>query len=98
MSRTTLCVLTASVLAALAVGTMATRYAVLGDEVTTPAGPSTWKVTLLVRGHSQGEPRLLTAAPLDMGTQHVLKEDFASPQFVHKPPEAKRPDRRSVFW
>src|SRR5262249_61735250 len=33
-----------------------------------------------------------------MGTQHVLKEDFASPQFVHKPPEAKRPDRRSVFW
>ncbi len=98
MSRTTLCVLTATALAAIAIAMMSTRYAVLGDEVKTPAGPSTWKVTLVVRGQSQGEARVVTAAPLDMGRQHVLKEEFGSGQFVSKPPEVNRPDRRSVFW
>ncbi len=98
MSRTTLCMLTAAALAALSVGIMTTRYAVLGDEVKTPAGPSTWKVTLVVRGQSQGEAHAITAAPLDMGRQHVLKEDFGSGQFVSKPPDTKRPERRSVFW
>src|SRR5579872_5591352 len=98
MSRTTMCVLTAVVLSALSVGVMATRYAALGDEVKTPAGPSTWKVTLVVRGQSQGEARVAAAAPLDMGRQHVLKEEFGSPQFVSKPVDARRPDRRFVLW
>ena len=98
MSRTTMCVSAALVLSVLSVGVMATRYAVLGDEVKTPAGPSTWKITLVVHGQSQGEARVVAAAPLDMGRQHVLKEEFASPQFVHKAVDAKRADRRSVFW
>jgi hypothetical protein len=98
MSRTTLCVITAGALSVLSVAIMMTRYATLGDEVKTPAGPSTWKVALVVRGRSQGEARVTAAAPLDMGRQHVLREEYGSPQFVHKPVEAKRPDRRSVFW
>ena len=101
MSRTTLCVLTAAVLAALSVGLVVTRYAVLGAEVMTPAGPSTWKVSMVVRGQSQGEPRLVTAAPLDMGRQHVLKEELNSVQFAHKSSDMKRsdrPGRHSTFW
>jgi hypothetical protein len=98
MSRTTLCVLTAAALGVLAVGIMTTRYAVLGGEVKTPAGPSTWKVTLVVRGQSHGDVRIVTLAPLDMGRQHVLKETYNSVQFLPKPPEATRPDRRSVLW
>src|SRR6185503_2138274 len=98
MSRTTLCVLTATALTALSIGIMTTRYAVLGEEVKTPAGPSTWKVTLVVRGQSQGDARFVTAAPLDMGRQHVLKEEFHSTQYSEKPSEGKRQDRRSIFW
>jgi hypothetical protein len=91
-------VLTAGVLSVLGVATMIARYVALGDEVKTPAGPSTWKITLVIRGQSQGEARIVAAAPLDMGRQHVLKEDFRSPQFVHRQVDAKRPDRRSVSW
>jgi hypothetical protein len=99
MSRTTLCVLSAVTIAALSLGITATRYAALGDEVKTPAGPSTWKVTMVVRGQGQGEAHIVTGAPLDMGRQHVLKEEFNSPNFVHKPPmDMRRPDRRAVTW
>jgi len=98
MSRTTLCSLTAAGLAILSLGVMAARYAALGGEVKTPAGPSTWKVTLVVRGEAHGDARIITSGPLDVGRQHVLKEDLHSPYFTSKSGEAKRPDRRSTFW
>ena len=39
MSRTTLCITTAAVLAVLSLATMLTRYRVLGGEVKAPSGP-----------------------------------------------------------
>jgi hypothetical protein len=98
MSRTTLCVLTAAVLASLAVGMMGIRYHVLGDEVRVPAGPGTWKVTMLVQGRCQGDSRLLTVTPLDCGRQHIVRETCRSPQLLDKPPDARHPDRRLVLW
>jgi hypothetical protein len=98
MSRTTLCVLTAFGLAALSIGVMVTRYSALGGEVKTPAGPSTWKVTLVVRGEMQRDAHFITSAPLDMGRQHILKEEFNSPHFAPRAGESKRSDRRSIFW
>src|SRR5262245_28047233 len=91
MSRTTLCLLTAGGLAALSLALMGVRYAVLGDEVRVPAGPGTWKVTLLVHGRSHGEPRLLTLTPLDCGHQHVAREAWRSHELFEKPPDVRHP-------
>lgn len=98
MSRTTLCVLTAAALAALSLGIMSLRRAVLGDAVRRPLGPGAWKVTLAVRGTSLGNARVTTATPLDLGRQHVLNDRYESAQLFHKPPDARHPERRQVAW
>jgi hypothetical protein len=103
MSRTTLCAVTAAGLAALSIGLMVLRHQVLGDEIKVPTGPGSWKVTLVVRGKSQGNARLITAAPLDINHQHVVNETFRSSELKAKQqdlhgPDAKHPDRRLVLW
>jgi transglutaminase-like putative cysteine protease len=98
MSRTTLCVLTAALLALGSLGVMATRRHVLGDEVRRPAGPNTWKVTLAVQGISQGGATLVTSTPLELDRQQVLDDSYESPQLTPKPPEARHPERRQVLW
>ena len=99
MSRTTLCLLTAALLAICSIGSMVGRYCVLGDEVKVPNGPGTWKVTLLVQGKSSGpDPKLYTALPLDFGHQHVLKEDWKSQELHAKPPDVKHPERHHILW
>jgi hypothetical protein len=98
MSRTTLCVLTAAVLALLSVALMVLRYQVMGEELYRPPGAGAWKVILAVRGTSQGSARLATAIPLDLDRQKVANEVYKSEQFFHKAPEAKHPERRVVLW
>jgi hypothetical protein len=99
MSRTTRCVITAAGLAAMSVGLMIGRYQVLGDEVKMPAGPGTWKVTLLVHGRCTGNAaRLMTVCPLDFNHQHIFDEVCHSTELLAKPPDAKRPERRQVLW
>jgi hypothetical protein len=98
MSRTTLCLLTAGILAVLSLLTMWTRYQVMGDEIRRPRGPGTWKVSLTVQGNGQAHARLLTPAPLDLDRQHLLDEDYSSEQMTHRPPDARHPERRRVLW
>jgi hypothetical protein len=98
MSRTTLCALTALVLAGFSLGVTAVRYRVLGDEVHRPSGPGTWKVTLAVRGNSEGHAHLWTGTPLDLDRQRLLDDTYASNELKHKPPEARHPERRRVLW
>ncbi|MFO0881411.1 MAG: 7TM domain-containing protein [Gemmataceae bacterium] len=98
MTRTTLCLLTASVLAALSLGTMVLRSHVLGDEVHRPVGPGTWKVTLTVQGIAQGHTRVWTGTPLDLDRQRLVEDGYHSDQLTHKPPDARHPDRRRVVW
>jgi hypothetical protein len=98
MSRTTLCVLTAAALIALALGVTLVRCRVLGDEARVPIGANTWKVTLVVQGHSLGDAKLLTATPLDFDRQHILRESWHSGTFLDKPPTARHPQRRTVNW
>jgi hypothetical protein len=98
MSRTTLCVLTAGVLAAVSLSIMAVRQQVLGDEVRAPVGPGTWKVTLLVTGKATGDVKLLTTTPLDFGRQHIFNEVCHSDELFDKPPDARHPTRRQVIW
>lgn len=98
MSRTTLCVLTAAALAVGSLSVMVVRQRVLGDEVRTPAGPGTWKVTLLVTGKATGDARLWTATPLDVGRQSISHETCHSDEFSDKPPDARHPERRLVIW
>jgi hypothetical protein len=90
--------LTAAALAVLSVGTIAVRYSVLGEEVGRPVGPGTWKVTLAVQGTSQGHARLFTATPLDLERQRLIDDNHTSKQLLHRPPEARNPERRRVVW
>jgi hypothetical protein len=98
MSRTTLCVLTAAVLAAASSGVIVLRRAALGDEVGRPFGPGRWKVTLSVQGDSTGGARVMTATPLDLERQHVLVDHYESDELSFKPPEVRHPQRRQVLW
>jgi hypothetical protein len=98
MSRTTLCVLTAGVLALLSVALMTLRCQVMGEELYRPPGAGAWKVTLALRGTSLGNARLATAIPLDLDRQKVDNEVYKSEQLFHKAPEAKHPERRVVIW
>jgi hypothetical protein len=98
MSRTTLCVLTAIVLAAASAGVMGLRKLALGGEVGRPVGPGCWKVTLAARGTSQGGARLMTATPLDLERQHLLVDRYESAELAFKAPEVRHPQRRQVIW
>jgi hypothetical protein len=98
MSRTTLCIITAAALAILSLGFMATRCLVLGNEVTLPTGPNTWRVTMKVQGTFDGDASVRTATPLDVGRQHVLRETYESPQLLNRPVEARHPERKLVMW
>ncbi len=98
MSRMTLCGLTAGLLALVSVGVMVARYRVVGDEVDSPTGPNTWKVTLTVHGQAEPGARVWTAAPLDFRRQHVLRERTHSGQLEAKPVDPKDVRRRSSVW
>src|SRR5262245_14661384 len=99
MSRTTLSVVTAVLLAAGSVALMAARRRALGDELYLPGDSAVWKVTMLVSGRSAGDARLTTAAPLDVGRQHVLRESGRSDEFDLKPAESKSADpQRLLGW
>ncbi len=102
MSRTTLCLLTATALTALAGASMIFRYQVLGPEIHTPTGPGVWKVTLMVQGHLQGQSRLSTLTPLDDGRQRLLRESGSSQHLQHKLPDTRQlerhPERRYLSW
>jgi hypothetical protein len=99
MSRTTLCVATAGLLAAGTVALMIARHRVLGPDVGMPTGPEAWKVTLIVHGRTTGpDAYLATATPLKNSRQHILKENSASETLTSKVPEDKSPGRRIVTW
>jgi hypothetical protein len=98
MSRTTLCVLTAAVLGALALGIAIVRCQVLGEEARAPVGANTWKVTMVVQGYALGDAKLQTCVPLDFDRQHILRESWQSSTFLYKPPTARHPERRLVHW
>jgi hypothetical protein len=98
MSRTTLCVLTATALSLSAVSLMVVRCQVLGDEARVPVGANTWKVTMIVQGVSLSKAKLLTATPLDFDRQHILREEWRSNELLDKPPDARHPERRTVSW
>lgn len=99
MSRTTLCALTAAGLVTLSLGLMAGRFHVLGNEVLSPRGPNTWKVTMKVTGRTTSpRARITTVTPLDFDRQHIHHETFQSAELFDKPPTARHPDRRQVLW
>src|SRR5438094_558045 len=98
MSRTALCFWTAMVLAGLSVGFSMLRYQVMGQETKMRPGPGNYRVSLLVRGQSQGDARLLTAMPLDVHHQHIYGEDYHSLQLYPKPLETKQGDKRQIVW
>src|SRR3989442_580447 len=99
MSRTTLCVITAAGLALASVVVMIGRYHILGGQVKVPVDPGTWKVSMLVQGRCTGsDAKLITAMPLELGHQHILRDDCRSNELWAKPPDAKYPHRHQVFW
>jgi hypothetical protein len=99
MSRTTLCLVTAAVLAGLSVSLMVCRRHVLGSEVKVANRPGTWKVTMLVRGRAAAnDSRLLTTAPVDFGRQHIQGETLRSAALSGKPLDSRHPERRQMLW
>jgi hypothetical protein len=102
MSRNTLCLLTATILAGVAVASMVFRYHVLGDEIHSPTGPGIWKVTLVVEGQMEGPAKLAHLTPLDTAHQRLLRESAHSEQFTDHGPDPRRldrhPERRYMNW
>ena len=98
MSRTGLCVLTASVLAIVSAGISILRLQVMGQEPRVPAGPGNYKVTMLIRGKSTGDARLISACPLDFNHQHVFGEEYSSSELFPKIVEGQHGIRRTLHW
>ena len=99
MSRTTLCILTAAVLAVCSGTLMAGRYFVLGGEVKAPAGANAWKVRLVVQGRMTGsEARLLTSMPLDLGRQQLLYQNFRSDELAPRSPDPRKTRKPQIIW
>jgi hypothetical protein len=102
MSRTTLCVLTAAVLAVLSVALVLGRFLMLGDQVQAPIGPGAWRVTLLVQGRTtRAHARLTTARPLSGGRQQVVHEVCRSTELLPGPQRLGREaisGRHRVLW
>src|SRR5262245_36639349 len=97
MSRTTLCLCTAALLAAGSLLIMALRTRVMGDELRLPGRPGTWKITMLVQGRTAADARLWTATPLPGGHQQLVREQATSDELVQKPQE-QHADRRELSW
>jgi hypothetical protein len=94
-----LCVLTAAGLTVLSVGLMLGRCWILGGEIKAPAGPGTWKVTLLVHGKSAtADARVTTLTPLAFGTQRHSHELCRSAEFTDRPRDGRHPDRHEITW
>jgi len=91
-------VLTALGLASLSLGVGVVRYHVIGSELRAPAGPGTYKVTMLVRGKSSGDAKVMTACPLDCNRQHVSREDYRSAELIPKPVILRNNERRQLQW
>lgn len=98
MSRTTLCLVTALLLASLSVGISILRIQVMGQETRVASGPGNFKVTMLVRGKNSGDARLITACPLDLSQQHVYGEDYSSSELFPKMVETQQGARRTLHW
>lgn len=98
MSRNALCYWIAGSLAVVALGVAALRYAALGGEALALRGEEHYQVTLVVRGTPQGEPRLVTACPLDFHKQHIYGEEHQSEQLVAKHVESKNGTKRHLQW
>jgi hypothetical protein len=98
MSRTTLCVLTAAVLAVLAVGVMVLRHQALGNDLHAPAGPNVYKVTMIVTGKSAGDAKLVMACPLDFQRQHIFQEKHDSRELTARALDGRQTDRRQLQW
>lgn len=98
MSRTTLCIMTATGLALLSAGMAVTRCHVMGQETAAPSGPGNYKVTMVMHGRSTGDARVITACPLDCHRQHVFGENFASEELSAKVTEVQQGERRQIQW
>jgi hypothetical protein len=77
---------------------MVLRQQALGQEIRVPAGPGTYKVTMLVRARSQGGAKVQMLCPLDFHKQHVFREEYTSNEMNHKPADNHPHDRRPVLW
>jgi hypothetical protein len=98
MSRTTLCILTAAVLASCSLGVCFLRLYVLGEETRVPPGPGNYQVRMLVRGKGTGAVKLITACPLDFHRQHVFAEESSSAELHPKSSELRGGERRQIQW
>jgi len=98
MSRTALCVLTASILATVSAGISILRVQVMGQETRVPVGQGNYKVTMLVRGKSAGDAHLISACPLDFNHQHIFGEEYSSGELFPKIVEGQHGIRRTLHW
>jgi hypothetical protein len=90
--------LTATVLAFVSLSVALVRRGVMGQEARVPAGPGSYKVTMVIRGKSTGDARLTTACPPDFNRQHVFGEEYTSSDLLPKMVETRQGSRRYLQW
>ena len=98
MSRTTLCLLTATGLTVASLSFMVTRYTVMGSEVQLPVGPNIWKVTMKVQGTFDGDAQIRTETPLDVGRSACSAKPMkcAARSIAHL--RRAIPERKQALW
>ena len=99
MSRSLLCWVSAAVLAVGSLLVLLLRISSLGPQAFMPTGPNTWRITLVAHGKIvSADAQLSTAAPLELPTQHLLREDYSSDVLDCRPIDSEKPLRRRHVW
>lgn len=99
MSRSWLCLATAAMLAAASIVVLSLRFACMGWQALMPTGPDTWQITLVAHGRTvSADAQLSTVAPLELPTQHLLREDCSSEMLDCRAVDADGRHRRRHIW
>jgi len=99
MSKTGLSAITAVVLIAVSIALMAGRWWVLGTEIDGPAGLSSWKITLKIKGvRTAREASLTVLLPPNYRRQQISEEVFESEELKSKVRKSKGANPRRVVW
>jgi hypothetical protein len=99
MAKTWLSVVTAGVLAVLALGVMAARWLLVGPQLDRPRGHSAWQVTVTAAGQLKAnETELTTVRPPNFRQQHIEDESFLAEGLTHRAGKGRGDAGRPAVW
>jgi len=99
MSKTTVTIITALLLALVSLGLIISRQQSLGSEIDGTPGDAVWKVTIVSEGElNRPQSTVTTRLTPDFRKQHITDESFTSQELTHRIQTRKEGGARKAIW